>query len=403
VILAVNFFAPADAIGNAVVGAIGKAISAGMASFADWAVKGMVNAMVATTQVSFTGWFAGPWRGMVAVAAFLSLPILLAGTIQAVLAGQPGEAAKRAFIAPFQVAVGVGVGLAVSTGVLPLVDAACALLVQVALGADMGSAFSRIPTDLAGVTAATGGAVGSGLPGLAAFLLAGLAGVAAMVIWVELLLRSLLVYLVVAFVPLGLAGLFWRETSRWLRRLVEFGAAVALSQLVIVAVMTMAAADLQSGTLKGGSPGQDLNVVMTGIGLLILGSFSLPLALKVVPHAAEAAIAAGAGGRLVSRTGPVGQTMSDLSRFANHSGQGQIDGVPNGGPPAEPGPSNGDPAGPGPGPGDGGAGPGGSNGSHSASGPEGQAGSGPEASAASGPAAAGSGAASEAATAAVVV
>src|SRR5713101_4874765 len=85
-----NPLAPAEAIGRAVVDAIGHAVARGIAGFADWAVRGMTHAMAATTQVSFDGWFAGPWRGMVAVAAFVSVPILLVGTMQEVLAGRPG-------------------------------------------------------------------------------------------------------------------------------------------------------------------------------------------------------------------------------------------------------------------------------------------------------------------------
>jgi hypothetical protein len=223
---------------------------------------------------------------------------------------------------------------------LALVNAASSLLVHVALGGDLSAAFGVVPDRLGALTG--GSATGAALPGLAAVGLGVLLGVAALVVWVELLVRSLLVYLLVAFIPLGLAGLFWSETSRWLRRLIEMTAAVMLSQLVVVTVMTLAAADLSHGPLSTSDPAATADTVLTGVGLVILASLALPVALRVVPHATEAAVAAGAGSRLAAKLpGPVGGATGSLrasgSGLAGGSGSDPTGGA---GPSALDGPSS---------------------------------------------------------------
>ena len=120
----------------------------------------------------------------------------------------------------------------------------------------------------------------------------------AFVVWIELALRAAMVYLLAAFIPLALAGLFWSVTSRWTRRLLEVLAAVVLAQLVITVVMVLAAAAL-AGHADGLAAGID-NIAV-GLSLLFLGTLGLPMTFRLVPHVVEASVAAGTGAMVANR------------------------------------------------------------------------------------------------------
>lgn len=131
-----------------------------------------------------------------------------------------------------------------------------------------------------------------GLPGPVSFLLLLVIGVLAFVIWIELTLRTALIYLLAVAIPLAAAGLFWRNTASWTRRTVDLLLAVALSKVVITAVMVLAAAAIGSTPTSASGAVDNL---ATGIALLLLGTFALPMTMRLVPHVSEAAFAAGAG------------------------------------------------------------------------------------------------------------
>ena len=275
------------------VRAIGLAIDQGISSASSWAVQGMIRALTATTSVDLGGWFSGPWSAMLVLAALASGGVLLVAVIHGALSGRAGELARRGLLAPLGVAVLAGPGALGAAGALiEATSAACGLVEGLALGpGGFGAALGRLPTQ-----------VGAGLPGaplVVGALMAIAVGLVCFVIWVELAIRAGAIYLVVAFLPLGIAGLFWAPAARWLRRLVEVLVAVVLSQLVITVVMVLAAADLAHGGTGTGAESQPADTLVTSIALLGLGSFSLPMALRLVPHAAEVAHLHGGGSRAV--------------------------------------------------------------------------------------------------------
>jgi hypothetical protein len=150
-------------------------------------------------------------------------------------------------------------------------------------------------TGLGVASSPAGAAVSGGAPLIVVVLIV---ACLSFVIWVELAVRAALVYLLAAFVPLALAGLFWSGTARWTRRLVEVLAAVLLSQLVITVVMVLAAAAL-GGSADGLAAGVDQ--VAVGLALLFLGTLGLPMTLRLLPHVVEASVVAGAGAAVASR------------------------------------------------------------------------------------------------------
>jgi hypothetical protein len=281
-----------------ILSAIGQVITNGAQQVAGWAFTEMTRALLATTQVSLTGWFAAPWRAMIAVAGVLAVPILLAGVLTETLAGRPGVALRRGVLLPLLVAPVLLATRALIGLALALVNGCCALVVHLGIGGPSGyaAALARMRASL-GVTGAAGSAL-PGTNGAVTVLIILATAFLCFVIWVELALRAAMVYLLAAFVPLALAGLFWTETARWTRRLLEILAAVILAQLVITVVMVLAAASL-AGHRDGLAAGIDQTAV--GLALLFLGTLGLPMTFRLIPHVVEASVAAGAGAAVAGR------------------------------------------------------------------------------------------------------
>ena len=313
---------PLGGIGQDIVGWFGHAISEGIGGFASWAIGGVVHAMASTTTPDFDSWFAGPWRAMLAVVAWLSVPILFIGVGTAALRGDLTSVLKRGLGAPVAMAVGTAVALPVTAGVLTLVNGCCGLLVDAAIGGNQGfgQGLARLSDFAVSATVVTGGA----LPGLAAALIVALAGLAALVIWFVLALRGALLYLEVLAVPLALCGLYWGGTTHWIKRLVDLIVATILAQLVITMLMVLAAADLKNSQLSvTSSVGADMTTLFLSVAFLLLGSLALPMALRHVPaateHAAAAASQIGGPGRMTY----MGSRIAGTSRMMGRSGGGE--------------------------------------------------------------------------------
>lgn len=307
------------------VAALGRALTGGVQSLAGWSFSRMIDALLATTRVDLGDWFAGPWRAMLAVGAALALPMLLVGVAGEVLAGRPARALRRGVVLPILLgpvllAARAALGLA-----LAAVDGLCAAVVTVGIGGPDG--YARALERMRGLLGVgqLDGLAGTGTQ--PTLLVVAVVGVLAFVVWVELAVRAALVYLLVAFVPVALAGLFWSATARWARRLAETLAAVVLAQLVITVVMVLAAAAL--GGSDGAAPngvgaagvGAAVDRLAVGLGLLLLGSLALPMTLRMLPPVLEAAAVAGTGAAVSRRLRSSGgellaATPSPVARLA---------------------------------------------------------------------------------------
>src|SRR5207237_6542138 len=88
-------------------------------------------------------------------------------------------------------------------------------------------------------------AVSSG--GLLAILLFLVFLVGALLVWIELVVRSSLIYLLIAGAPLTLAARIWPAARGAFRRLCEIGLALILSKFVIALALALGAAALAGG------------------------------------------------------------------------------------------------------------------------------------------------------------
>ena len=321
-LIGLSLLDPLGGVGQDIVGWIGRSISQGIGGFASWAIGGVIHAMQSTTTPDFTSWFEGPWRAMLTVVAWLSVPILFIGVGTAALRGDLTSVLKRGLGAPVIMAIGTAVALPVTAGVLTLVNACCSLLVNLALGGNQGfgQGLDHLSNFALSATVTTGG---SSLPGLAAALIIALAGLAALVIWFVLALRGALLYLEVLAIPLALIGLYWGGTAHWIKRLVDLIIATILSQLVITMLMVLAAADLNSGQLSGTNPGAvggDMTTLFLCLAFLILGSLALPMALRHVPAATEHAAATAAMISAPGRMTYMGSRVAGTAKMMGGSG-----------------------------------------------------------------------------------
>lgn len=335
---------------SAVLKAITHGLSSGIVSLADWAIGGLAHAVGASTSVQLDTWFEGPWRAMLAVAGIAALPLFFVGIIECLVRSE-GVAGLLKVLGRLALAgVGSLVALALVQLLLGLVDVACGLVEQ-GSGISMAGALARVGTALGLSAAAGGGAVAA----VGAVLLALIGALCALVLWLELVMRSVLVLVTTAFLPLGLAGLLWPKTASWLRRLGEILTAIAVSKLVIVVVLVLGAAALSASPLSVSTPAADVDSMVSGVAFLALATFGLPIALRVVPFAAEAALGSGRAAALarsgytVSRLAGSASSASSLIRRVNGAGPSA------GSPPSGAGPSSGGgftPPPPRPGPGD---------------------------------------------------
>lgn len=319
----ISLLDPVGGIGHDVVSWFGRAISEGIGGFASWAIGGVIHAMGSTTTPDFTSWFAGPWRAMLSVVVWLSVPILFVGVGTAALRGDLTSVLKRGLGAPVIMAVGTAVALPVTAGVLTLVNGCCGLLVDVSIGGThgFGQGLGHLSDFALSATVVSGG---SGLPGLAAALIVALAGLAALIIWFVLALRGALLYLEVLAIPLALCGLYWGGTAHWIKRLVDLIVATILSQLVITMLMVLAAADLDNGQLSvSGSVGANMTTLFLSVAFLLLGSLALPMALKHVPAATEHATAAASQISGPGRMTYMGSRVAGTAQMMGRSGGGQ--------------------------------------------------------------------------------
>jgi type IV secretion system protein TrbL len=367
-----NFTAPVlagitSSIVSAVLSAIAHAISSGIASLASWAIGGLAHAASATTAVNLGSWFQGPWRAMLTVASLAALPLFIVGILEVLAHGEGVGGLLRVLGRLVLAGVGALVALALVQLLLGLVDVSCEV-VEHTSGISISAALARLGTAL-GVTAVVGG---GGVAAVGALLLALLAALAALVLWLELAMRTVLILVATAFLPLGLSGLLWPKTASWLRRLGEILTAIVISKLVIVVVLVLGAAALTNSTISLTTPGADIDAMVQGVAFLGLATLGLPIALRVVPFAAEAALSSGRGGVLVrsgaaaSRMAASANSTSSLLRRTRGSGTSSTDGSE----PSDPGSGS-----PGTGPG-GGRGPAGGAPTGSPSGPH-PAGGGP--------------------------
>jgi hypothetical protein len=266
--------------------AAGRAL--GFAALVVWVLGGARFALQETaTLIGHTtspdlanAWFSSTYTHMAAIAALLTLPFLFAAAVQSLMRSDLAMLARAAL------------------GYLPLA------LLAVALAAPMTMLLLAASDNASNIIerAAGGGAthflthagrilgllsIATGSP-FVAFLVGFFIAAGALVLWLELLLREVAVYVIVLMLPLVFAAFVWPARRIWAVRAIEMLVALILSKLAIVSVLALGA-----GALDHAVGSVSIVSLAAGIALVGLGAFAPWALVKLMPLGELAAAAAG--------------------------------------------------------------------------------------------------------------
>jgi hypothetical protein len=182
-------------------------------------------------------------------------------------------------------------GMVATIGVVQvLLGAADELSLQILRGTQAGAHA----TDVLRTLSQTG--VFSPQPSFVVFLLGLVAVIAAFLLWVELLVRASLLYVLVALSPLAYAAFVWPSFRRVVHRLAELVVALVLSKVVIAITLAVAASALASDAPAGGviaSGEARLGTLLVGTIMFALAVFAPFLVLRLFPTVEAAVVARG--------------------------------------------------------------------------------------------------------------
>jgi len=289
-------------------------------TFARWIASGAARFLEQAGQAIFSGtevdlfatgeggrpWFLEHYAKMAVVALAVFAPMLVLAVLHAVFS-QSLSLLWRAVANLPVAALGTAAAVTVVGLLLAATDNISAFLAG-GLGADTRNFLTGVVANLLKMSVG-----GNGLFGLA--LVSLFMVFAALVVWLELIVREAAIYLCVLFLPIGFATYIWPALSLWLRRLIEVIVALILSKLVIVGALALAGSALAA---QEGFP-----ALVAGAGMLLLAAFA-PFALfKLIPIASMAAIASleGQGRRGVRAAVPRASTAFYVRQLTSSHGR----------------------------------------------------------------------------------
>lgn len=216
-------------------------------------------------------WFRAAYRAMEKAFEAAVTPVLLVATIGTILR-QDLRRLGRIWCFGLPLAALAAAGTAALTDVaMRASDALTALVVGTHL--DIRGALLSLATN----------SFASGSPALISMGVYALALIGAVLVWLELVLRSAAIYIAVFFMPLGLVTYVWPATAYVAKRSVHVLVALVLSKFVIFATLWLGLSAVTGGSSVDGT--------LEGAGILLLASFTPFALLKLVPIAEVSAIA----------------------------------------------------------------------------------------------------------------
>lgn len=255
------------------------AIVAWVLGGAKWTMDHLASVISSTTSPALTaGWFTGVYLRVEAIALFFTLLFLCAAAAEALLRSDAALLARAVFAYLPLAALLTAVATPLTMLLLAASDQLSAGFASIA-----GAGTTRFLTGssawvAAGLTAADP---------FFAVMAGGLVVAAGGALWVELLLREIAVYVVVAMLPLVFAAMVWPARRVWAIRAVEVLVALILAKVAIVVVLALGGAALQHAGVSG------ISKLLAGLALVILGAFSPWLLLRLIPLAEVASAAVG--------------------------------------------------------------------------------------------------------------
>lgn len=275
----------AEAAGEAVLDLVIK-FTFGLIADAVASVTGsIVSAMDSTTAVDLNGGFfpaLTPIRQTVlGMSMALVLALFLVSIIRSLAAGEPGAIIRSALVDVPSAMFLMVMSVTVAWILIRIVDEA-----SLAVTGDVGAAMGEFTASLVVVEALTGA-------GLLGIIFGLLFVVGAILVWLQLLVRAALIYILIVLAPLGFATRAHPGTRQIARRTVEMGIALILSKFGVAVAFGVGATAIESsnGVVEG--DGIDLAGMMAGVAVMLMAAFMPWLIWKVFPMVEAATAAAG--------------------------------------------------------------------------------------------------------------
>lgn len=323
-----------------------------------WFVGQVLSLLEDSTKVDLrAGWFldpGGPYRTVLGIAVVLLLGFVFLGLLQGLLAGDPMLMLTRIARDLPMAVLGMVVTIEVASTLLALADALSHAVLRG--GGDNAKQVLHVIGDSSAF---------SGQSSFVIALLGLLCIVAALFVWVELVIRSALIYLLVALSPLVLAAMVWPSARGMVRKLAELLLALIFSKVVIAIAFSVGAAALagvgNAGHANSGASGEvtaNAGTLFSGLVIFCLAAFAPFVLLKLFPAAESAVVAQGISRGPARATQQASASAFYLERIAGtHGGNGSSNGARPANRDFGSGPAGGSPsANPGPGPTTGGSG-----------------------------------------------
>ena len=257
-------------------------------------------------------WFSAAYWRVAAVSTLLTLPFLFAAGVHALVRSDLTLVLRAAFGYLPLALLGVSIAAPLTMLLLGATDEMSSFVA----GAAGGSDASFLARAAAGLT--TPSLIHGDL--LIGFVVAMLTILAAVALWIELLIRGAAVDVIVLLLPLFFAAMVWPARRVWAIRAIETLIALILSKFAIVAVLTLGGAALSH--LNAGPA-----ALLTGATLILLAALTPWALLRLLPLHELASAAAGG----LSQT-PRGAVIAAASHAMPGRGQKTRDGDPAGEP-----------------------------------------------------------------------
>lgn len=260
----------ASSLAKQAAGSVLDAMGSGLTAAAAWVVAEVMRLIqTATTPEMGAGWFTTELPLMEKVAITVILPVLMVATIGPVL-HQDGRRLFRVWAVGLPVGLFAGLaGSQLAGWGLAATDALCGMVIG-SHSQDLGKQFAAAMTSRT-ISAA---------PLFVQIILAVLTLCGAILVWLELTVRSAGVYVATFFMPLALAAYIWPATIGVAKRAVEILAALILSKFVIVASISLGLAALTGG---------GVDAPLSGAAILLIAAFA-PFSLFRLAPVVEAAV-----------------------------------------------------------------------------------------------------------------
>jgi hypothetical protein len=340
---------PITDIGRSAADSVFGALWTEIGNGAEAVTTALWTAITASTDISFTSvaWTGSSTQALLRVVLQLSAAVMLLmvflAVIRAVVKGDPAAAARA-----------VLVDLPISCiGALALVGLTAALVAATDQAADQ--IMRLAPSDALASFAHNWPALISNLQFIGGF--GGLLFIlGAFMVWLELIVRAGLIYLMVATGPLVLAMRIFPGFAPAWKKFAETAVAVILAKVFVAIALVLGLSLTTGGLIPTGTAagtGQDMGQLLAGIGMMALAAFAPFVLLRFVPVVEAALIAQGIShmpGRVAQQgiqAAYYGQGLARLAGGVGAAGGAAAGGSagPSGGGPSGGGPSGGGPSG----------------------------------------------------------